>query len=231
MNSRNLIRWAGLAALVAGILFVVIQGIHPPDALASVTTARWAIVHALTFAMCLLLLLGITGIYARQVSEAGWLGLAGYLLFGLAWAIQAPYGFIEALVLPHLATHAPTFVESWMGMFNGHPGAINLGALATVYQVAGLLYILGGLLFGIATLRAGVLPRRAAGLLAVAAALTPTAALLSHPLDRILALPTGLALAWLGYALWSSGGRTPQSPRPAGEAPSSIQPRSSKVAG
>ena len=203
MNTRNLIRWAGLAALVAGILFVVVQAIHPPDVLASVTTARWAIVHALTFAMCLLLLLGITGIYARQVSEAGWLGLAGYLLFCLAWAIQAPYGFAEALILPHLATGAPTFVESWMGMFNGHAGAINLGALATVYQVAGLLYILGGLLFGIATLRAGVLPRRAAGLLAVAAALTPTAALLSHPLDRILALPTGIALAWLGYALWA----------------------------
>ena len=38
---------------------------------------------SLTTAMCFFGLLGITGLYARQVEEAGWLGLAGYLLFSL----------------------------------------------------------------------------------------------------------------------------------------------------
>ena len=63
--------------------------------------------------------------------------------------------------------------------------------------------MLGGLLFGIATFRAGILPRWAAGLLAVGTALTPAAALLPHALERLVAVPMGLALAWLGYALWS----------------------------
>ncbi len=63
--------------------------------------------------------------------------------------------------------------------------------------------MLGGLLFGIATLRAGILPRWPAGLLAVAAALTPLAALLPHDIQRLAGIPVGLALAWLGYALWS----------------------------
>jgi len=63
--------------------------------------------------------------------------------------------------------------------------------------------MLGGLLFGIATLRAGILPRWPAGLLAVAAAVTPAAALLPHELQRLAAVPVGVALAWLGYALWS----------------------------
>jgi membrane protein implicated in regulation of membrane protease activity len=63
--------------------------------------------------------------------------------------------------------------------------------------------MLGGLLFGIATLRAGILPRWPAGLLAVAAVLTPAAALLPHAIQRLAAIPVGLALAWLGYALWS----------------------------
>jgi membrane protein implicated in regulation of membrane protease activity len=63
--------------------------------------------------------------------------------------------------------------------------------------------MLGGLLFGIATLRAGILPRWPAGLLAVAAALTPLAALLPHEIQRLAGVPVGLALAWLGYALWS----------------------------
>jgi hypothetical protein len=47
------------------------------------------------------------------------------------------------------------------------------------------------------------LPRWPAGLLAVAAVLTPAAALLPHAIQRLAAIPVGLALAWLGYALWS----------------------------
>jgi hypothetical protein len=63
--------------------------------------------------------------------------------------------------------------------------------------------VLGGLLFGIATLRAGILPRWAAGLLAVGAVAPVVLAQLPHPLDRTFAVPVGIALAWLGYALWS----------------------------
>ena len=75
-------------------------------------------------------------------------------------------------------------------------------------------YVLGGLLFGIATLRAGILPRWAGGLLAIAAVSVLAAALLPHPLDRILAVPMGLALAWLGYALWSEGREHASAPVP-----------------
>jgi hypothetical protein len=199
-----LIRWAGLAAMAAGIYFAGIQPIHPPDVLSSVTTGAWTIIQPLKLAMCLLLfLLGITGLYARQVEAAGWLGLAGYLLFSLNWALQTPFVFTSAFILPVLATEAPTFVESVLGMVSGAAGAMNLGAIAAVWTLAGLLYMLGGLLFGIATLRAGILPRRPAGLLAVTAAVTPAAALLPHALQRLAAVPMGLALAWLGYALWS----------------------------
>ena len=43
-------------------------------------TTAWAIITSFKTAMCLLFLLGIVGIYARQVNKAGWLGLAGFLL-------------------------------------------------------------------------------------------------------------------------------------------------------
>jgi hypothetical protein len=33
--------------------------------------------------------------------------------------------------------------------------------------------------------------------------LTPLAALLPHDIQRLAAMPMGIALAWLGYALWS----------------------------
>jgi len=203
ITASSLIRWTGLAAMVAGIIFAGIQPIHPPDVLASVTTTPWAIITPLKTAMCILFLLGIAGLYARQVEEAGWLGLAGYLLLSLSWALQTAFVFAEAFILPVLATAAPTFVESFLGIVNGSPGAMNIGALPAAYTLLSILYLLGGLLFGIATLRAGILPRWPAGLLAVAAAVTPAAALLPHALQRFAAVPMGLALAWLGYALWS----------------------------
>jgi hypothetical protein len=196
ITTSSLIRWSGLAAMVAGIIFAGIQPIHPPDVLASVTTGAWAIITPLKTAMCLLFLLGIAGLYARQVEEAGWLGLAGFLLLSLSWALNLAFIFAEAFILPLLATAAPTFVEGVFGIFNGHPIETNLGALPALFALTGVLYMLGGLLFGIATFRAGILPRWPAGLLAVAAAVTPAAALLPHELQRYAGIP-------VGYALWS----------------------------
>ena len=169
MNTSNLIRWMGVAAMAAGIIFASIQPIHPPDVLASVTTGAWAIFQSFKLAMCVLFLVGIAGLYARQVEAAGWLGLAGYLMFSLTWVIQMPSVFVQALINPLLASASPAFVESFLGIVNGHPGAMNLGALPALYTLGGILYALGGLLFGIATFRTGILPRRAARLLAIGA--------------------------------------------------------------
>ena len=204
ITAPQLIRWAGLSAMAAGIIFVVIQPIHPLDVLSSVTTDQWVIIQSLKTAMCLFGLLGLAGLYARQVKEAGWLGLAGYLLFSLFFAHTIAFAFTEAFILPQLATEAPKFVEGFLGIFNGHPGEMNLGAIKTLWDLDGLAYMLGGLLFGIATIRAGLLSRWAAGLLAVGAVLPIIlSSLVPHPLDRIFAVPVGLALVWLGYALWS----------------------------
>ncbi|HZB99897.1 MAG TPA: hypothetical protein VE844_00550 [Gammaproteobacteria bacterium] len=221
ITASRVIRWSGLSAIAAGIIFVVTQPLHPPDVLSSVTTPRWAIVHIFSTAMCFLALLGITGLYARQVEETGWLGLVGYIVFSLFWALQTPYSFVEAFLLPQLTTAAPEVVQGSLAIVVGGPG-MNLGAFATVYQVVGLLYTLGGLLFGIATLRAGILSRWAAGLLTVAPLVAPVGALLPGELVRIAAVPMGIALAWLGYALWSERRGQASDPVVAGGSP---QPR------
>jgi hypothetical protein len=125
------------------------------------------------------------------------------LLFGLSWALQTGFVFAETFVLPLLATAVPEFVDGVLGISHGRASAVDLGALPALYALVGILYMLGGLVFGIATFRAGVLPRRADALLAVTATLTPLAALLPHHIQRLAAVPMGLALAWLGFALWS----------------------------
>jgi hypothetical protein len=204
VTTSNLIRFAGLAAVPAGIVFAGIQPIHPPDVVESVTTSAWAIITPLKTAMCMLFLVGITGIYARQVNEAGWLGLAGFFMLSLSWTLQTAFVFAEAFIMPPLAATAPAFVDASLGISYGHTGGVNLGAMPALYSVGvGITYMLGGLLFGIATFRAGILPRPAAALLALAATLTPLAALLPHAQQRFAAVPVALALAWLGYALFS----------------------------
>src|SRR3712207_4584358 len=135
ITAPNLIRWAGLAALVAGIIFAGIQPIHPPDVLSSVTTGEWAIITTLKTVMCLFFLLGIAGLYARQVGKAGWLGLAGFLLLTLSWWLQTAFVFAEAFILPLLATTASKFVDGLLGtLAAGRASEVNLGALPAIYR-------------------------------------------------------------------------------------------------
>ena len=203
-TTSKLIRSAGLSALAAGLIFAGIQPIHPPDVLSSVNTGTWATLTTLKTAMCLLFLIGITGIYARRVEKVGWLGLAGFVLLIVCWWLQSACVFAETFIVPQLATSSPSFVVSFLGIASGNPGEMNIDPLPAIYSLGiGIPYMLGGLLFGIATLRAGILPRWPAGLLAVAATLTPAAALVPHAFQRLAAIPVGLAVAWLGYALWS----------------------------
>lgn len=205
MNTNTLFRLAGISAILAGGIFVAIQPIHPLDTLESVTTTHWVIIQSLKAAMGLFGLFGLTGLYARQAHAAGWLGFAGYFMFSLFYTLTLPFAFVEAFVLPLLVSDAPTFVAGFLGIFNGNPVETNLGALPLLSALAGFGgYVLGGLLFGLTTLRAGIFPRWAASLLMLAAIAPPLlAGFLQHPLDRMLAVPMGIALIWLGYALWS----------------------------
>lgn len=220
ITATKLIRWAGLSAMAAGLIFAGIQPIHPPDVLASVNTSAFIIITSLKTVMCIFGLFGIAGLYARQVEETGWLGLAGYLLLTIFYAVQMCFAFMEPLVLPLLTTVAPTFVESTLGMSSGAGGPMNLGALAIVYQLVSVLYLLGLLLFGIALFRAQILSRWAAGLLAFSGPLAIImVTLLPHWMERFAAVPMAIALAWLGYALWSERRAPASQPIPGMQSP------------
>src|SRR5664279_5434638 len=86
ITNRNLIRLAGLSALLAGICYVLVGIFHPPNVVSSVTSTRWQIVHVLACAMSFFGLLGMAGLYARQAVKTGWLGLVGYILLSL-WLV------------------------------------------------------------------------------------------------------------------------------------------------
>ena len=202
ITRSTLSRLAGLSAVAAGLCFVVVGMFHPVNVPSSVTTTAWVNVHIFAVAMSFFGLFGMAGLYARQAEKFGWLGLAGFSLFSAWLAIIIPFSFVEAFILPRLATELPAYVESFLGMFAGSAGEINLGVLPTLWALSGPMYIFGPLLFGIGTFRAGVLPRWAAALLIAGSALTPLAAFLPPAYEPKVMVPVGLALAGLGYALF-----------------------------
>lgn len=203
MTTSTLMRLAGLSAMVAGLCFIVVGTFHPVNVLSSVTTATWANVHIFAVVMGFFGLFGMAGLYARQAEKSGWLGLAGFVMFSLWLALVMGFSFVEAFILPRLATELPKFVEGVLGMFTGSASEINLGILPILWTISGPLYIVGPMLFGIATFRAGILPRWAGGLLAFGSLLTPIAALVPPEYEPKVMIPVGLAMAWLGYALFS----------------------------
>jgi len=209
ITSSTLTRTAAVAATLAGLAYVVIQFIHPADVIASLSTQAWVNVHILSFAEAVLAAIGILGIYLRQVRQFGVLGLIGFLMFGFFFILQSAFNFAEALIAPLIAVNAPQLAVDFVGLFGRYPAVTDLGPLAALPLVGSLLYVGGALLFGIAIIRARVLSRGAGILLIVAAAITPiAAALLPHALERMAAVPMGLAIAWLGYSLFADQRRT-----------------------
>jgi predicted membrane channel-forming protein YqfA (hemolysin III family) len=75
MSSSTLIRMSGLAAMVAGgIWMLVVPG---DEALPMLTHAGW---HLLIALASVLSLVGLVGLHARQVGSAGRLGWAGFIV-------------------------------------------------------------------------------------------------------------------------------------------------------
>ena len=223
MTTATLMRWAGLSAMAAGLCFIVIGMFHPVNVLSSVTTANWVNVHIFATALGFFGLFGMAGLYARQAEKSGWLGLAGFLLLSVWMTLVCGFSFVEAFILPRLATESPAFVTGLLGMFSSIPSPVDLGILPTLWNIQGPMYILGPLLFGIATFRAGVLPRWAGALLAFGAVLVPVGAVVPPELQPKIMIPVGLAMAWLGYALFSERRAPAAEPLPSRASPRPVQ--------
>lgn len=194
---------AAVCAVLSGLLYVLIQFIHPDETVAAVSTDSWAVVALLTVAFAVLGLVGVTGIYLRQTEEAGVLGLIGYLALALFFLLPITFSFAEAMILPVIVDDAPGFVENFNGLFNGEGSDGTLGALESISTVAGVLYLAGGLLFGIAVLRAKILWSWAGVLVIAGAVVAPLASVVPHEVGRFAAVPFGVGLIGMGLSLWS----------------------------
>jgi hypothetical protein len=160
-RTHDLIRWSGFCCLLASILFPLYTILHPVGHSPSVILeSSWAAIHSLWFLGTILTLLGLMGLYARQVEETGRLATAGVLLVFVGMLPLLSLMFFDSYIVPILAANRPELLDPH-GPLMAAPELMVTGVLSTT------VVALGYLLFGIATMRAGVLPRWGGLLLAV----------------------------------------------------------------
>jgi hypothetical protein len=202
ITTTTLTRAAGLSAVAAGLLFITVQINHPPLDVAFITTTEWKLRQTMKVLFAALSLVGITGMYLRQLRQTRMLGLFAYVLFVVGYLAMLSVEVVGAVVLPSLAHSAPGYVTDVLAVATGGHAAGDIGLLQPLISVMGIGFLGGSLLFGIALFRAGVLARWAAGLLAAAAVATIASTMLPQVNQRLFAVPTGVALIGLGYSLW-----------------------------
>jgi hypothetical protein len=202
LTSNRLTATAGLCAAAAGAIFIGVQINHPPADVAHVVTTEMAIRESAKILMCVLALVGFTGMFLRHRSRFGVLGVAGFSLLTVGYLALFAVECIVACVLPTVAQFNPVYVQDVLDAAVGGSPSGDIGHMQELFLASGIGYPLGGLLFGIALFRAGVLARWAAALLAYGTTSALALAVLPESFNRPFAVPTGVALIGLGVSLW-----------------------------
>lgn len=182
-----LVRWSGMASLVAAVTTIVVPFVHPGDDVGT-DSSWWVPVHIVYFLGLMLMQLGLVGILAAQLRQAGRLGVAGFLGAFLGTAMILMEG------REHL--FSPTFGDT-----EHTHGLWELVLASAVFSV-------GFIALGVAVRRARVLPAWAGVLLAVGGpvvAFSPPIGLQAVTIAGSLLLGGGLA--WIGWRLWAGDAR------------------------
>jgi hypothetical protein len=189
MASPNLIRWGGLAALLAGAFYIVEAAAAP-----FLEDYHWAF-HALDAPAHALLAVGLIGLYLwqRRQGPFGWLGTVGVILIVTASVLITLGGLVIAFMDGVLGTEAEVLND-------------------TVHPLE-LVVMIGAVLFCMATMRVNVLPSGGALLIMIGALVYFGIKIVGVGPDWLISVPVamvGAGWVWLGQALWSESGESVQ---------------------
>ena len=193
MNRQNLIRWGGLAALVASILSIVIEIVlivtirNQAYSTAALTT-EWSLLYTLRLIAVILLMLGLVALFVRQSQSMRGFGVVAFviasigtmLIFGFAWALL--------FVFPGMAESVPAFLDKMAK----EP---SIGVIITLFSVT-----VGWFLFGLASLRAKILPAGSAWIVMAGAFLALVLNTMQIPFSWVI---FDVGVVWMGWWLWS----------------------------
>lgn len=184
MALSDLIRWGGLAAVIAAALFVIADLVVLVLAFGQEPAQGLLIRAAVSGSAGLVLALGLVGLYAHQAQAAGYLGLVGFLAAFIAlWLGQEDIGW--AALLANVG---------WV-LF----GVAALGA-RTYPRLATILLIVGAALAGVVNL------------LLLALVVGGIAPAFFVGVGAIVDIIFYVGVAWLGLSLFT--GRAEEARRP-----------------
>jgi hypothetical protein len=193
MSSSTLYRFSGVALIIGGGLAIIGQLLLIT---ADPGTSLWIPGTWLALAGTLVVILGLPGLYFKQIDRAGLLGMIGFVLSFVGFLFLVGVQTFDAFVSPTLAAGAATKSLADESAFL---------PLFAFELFCGLLLIIGPILFGIATIRAGVLQRWAAIILIVGSVASIVTVAL-HNWNEISGAILYLAFACFGFLLLSKQG-------------------------
>ncbi|MFF2447037.1 hypothetical protein ACFVSW_08025 [Neobacillus sp. NPDC058068] len=178
MTVPSFIRFSGLCLIFTGVLFISFAILY------SISSLKTMAAYVNLLGM-LVLLLGIAGMYFRQMQILGKWGFITFLIYFLGAGMWTGFGWSDVFVVPALEKHAPQLV-------NTLPEQMNMGLIISLFSFFG-----GMFLFNLLTAVKGILPRWAALLLVIVPFID------FIPIGNYLAQPlAGVSFIWLGYSLW-----------------------------
>ncbi len=174
MASSGIVRWGGVAAMAAGVVWIVIGLLG----LVAENPGVSPLVNVLFMVAVLLLLVGLVGFHAIQKRNYGNIGRVGFYMI-----IVAIFGQ----------------VLGWLAIFAGASAAL----VWFVLPASILAVLVGFVLYGVATLQARVLPRWCGIVLIIAVpVLVALGGMSGSPGISIGYVWFGLVWLLLGYLLW-----------------------------
>ena len=196
--AQTAFRWCGWCLLTGASLLTIGYWLRPniEKEFIDQFAGQPALVSSLlTGAGSLLLLLGLPGLFVRQLAHTGRGGLlsAGLTFTGLAAFHLGTLSLY--FVLPVLVNHAPQTRSLLYSDAPPFPRFALFWAISLLVQVVGLSW------YALQTFRARVFPRLAAGLLLTGALLLAAAPVLNFHLLQPATTAVMLGLAWCGMAL------------------------------
>ena len=202
MASAKLIRWSGLAAMLGGLLWMVLgflQGMAESTKVLGLTEGAYSRMNT---ASLLLLAAGLAGLYARQAGRFGRLGVAGFVLAFIGLALMVLGNVIEWWISDLIFADVP------LGEFK--PGA---HAGWGIFLIGLCVLAVGLVLVGIATIQAKVLPRWSRVLPLVIGLLLASGFLVALSIGEwglwLIVLSLGPGSMLLGYVVWSDQAGAP----------------------
>lgn len=201
MQTRTLIRWGGLAALIASILSIGIEVVllltlkGQAYSIAALT-AGWSFLYFLRLVATILLMLGLVAIFARQSENMHVFGVIAFVIAGMGTMLIFGFAWALTFVFPVMAEAAPTFLDMYAA-------APSVGVVLTLFLVT-----VGWLLFGIASLRAKVLPTGSAWVVIVGSFLALVLNMARAPMGWLI---FDVGVIWMGWWLWVERAQNTQS--------------------